>query len=117
MHLSTPFLLVSLLFTSTLASSSARTDTSFNFGAGPTSTSTEDFNFGTTNTGFDFSISTTITILDGFTVTTSGYSIGKTPEPKGEWTLDIHPHNTECLFGTNSVCPFCHYAKHSPSLL
>ena len=104
MHLPAPLLLVSLLFTSTLASSSTTTDTAFNFGPSTTTTSTDDFNFGTTNTAFDFSISTTITILDGFTVTTSGYSIGKTPEPKGEWTLDIHPHNTECLFGTNSVC-------------
>ena len=109
MHLPTlPLLLVSALSTSVVASSSA-SEATLNFPTG-----SGGLNFGdssatgslcfdcTASTSFD--LSTTVTIIDGFTVTTSGYSVGKTAEPNGEWTLDIHPHNTECLWGTDSVC-------------
>ena len=95
MHL--PLLLLAAFSTSIVATDSG-SEATLNL---PTSTDTLNFG-GTESVSYD--LSTTVTIIDGFTVTTSGYSIGKTAEPKGEWTLDIHPHNTECLWGTDSVC-------------
>jgi hypothetical protein len=127
MRLPTPLLLISLIFTTSTLAASSSTD-NFDFGTASasasstgsfcfdchttssTKTSTDDFSFGagtptSTVTASDDFCFDCETIVGGFkvTATASGYAAGQTPEPKGKWTLDIHPGNTGCEWGANSV--------------